>query len=1049
MKKYSYIYYILLVLSINACVFNHIPIADNQCISVDENSTDNTITLSATDMDNNILTYEIIEQPKHGQLKFINSFTNMLNYTPDRGYIGLDDFTFIVKDANSSSMPAMVSITVKELKINHPPRVFEQNLTVDKNSTDNTITLIGTDIDSDILTYEITEQPKHGQLVFSDSSNNMLNYIPNIGYVGIDNFMFIAKDIDSHSTPAMVSIIIKNKIKLLTIIDTKDRSNCKKYVEKSGEDLNNNGILDENEITLNHPVYEIGTPLSLNQLKEMIRNNENVTKVNTCEITDMSHLFEVSSDSSNCFINQDISKWNTGAVIDMSYMFNSCIIFNQNITEWDVHNVTNMSHMFHGTSKFNQDISKWNISKVTMMDAIFEGLTLDTNIYDAILTKWSYLDVRKGVPFGGGNNKYSSSTKYFRQKLINEFNWIITDGGSINAIHPMADHQIVRLVKNTVKNITLHVNDEHVENLIYSIKTQPNHGTLTGTIPQIVYTPEANYTGEDSFTFIAKDGINDSNIVIVTIDIVDIVANKDSDNDGIPDQIELILGTDINDSDENNNNILDGLETEGKYGDTFFDMQWHIKSLGTVVNDSGVPSVLGNDLRLENVYKKYMGYNHGTPIIVQVVDSKVDMNHEDLKENIDKFTTYNYPQNPYIQQANPHGTMVAGIIASRGFNGLGTRGVVPFSKISSSNWLESNQSVEDLEEVWFSGRGANNIAISNNSWGQGIEFGVDTSIEYEMMLKKSVTELRESKGRIYIFSAGNDRIYGGNSNMGYIHNNRYVITVAALTHTNRYAFYSNSGGNLLISAYGGETAEESPTIGTTTLSGYSFIGKNTWEKDYKQNYTYAMNGTSAAAPIVSGVLALVLEACPRLTWRDVKYLVATTGIKIDNNNSSWVKNSAGLWHSSDYGYGLISAEGIINSCSENNYTLLGMEKIAQFEGTKDIDIVDGEYVEIGGLDINNSMIIEWVEITIDSNHSMAGDLKIELISPSGTVSNIIDPTITYESAIPTWMQGGFRFGAAGFIGENSKGSWRVKIHDTVNNGNIGTMHSIKLKIYGH
>lgn len=1203
MYPYIYIFYTMIILLLNACV----PIAHSQHIVIEKNSIRNSITLNASDKEQNPLEYAIIDIPKHGKISMLDSKDNIIHYTPTTGYIGKDHFTFIAKDAEGSSPIATVSITIYEAKENHRPIAQKKSITVNVNSVENSIILQASDEDNDPLRYEITEKPLHGTLVFKDSSESKeVLYSPDNNYTGKDHFLFIAKDASSHSLPQDVIITVKNHTSLLIIKDRHDRSNCKKYVELSGKDLNANGLLEEEEIISRSPIYETEPPISIETLQEMIHKGEDVTHVNTCQITDMSALFILQdtnyqdpSQMVNIF-NQDISQWNTGAVTDMSNMFQDCTFnqdigewdvshvesmafmfvnarnfnqnisnwdvssvidmhnmftdaiqfnqslnkwhmsqvenitfmffgasqfdknisdwnvshikdfsgmftsathfnqdisrwdvrhaenfeamfagathfnqdisqwhmgqaislnamfidathFDQNITRWNVQHVKSFSQMFKGATLFKQDISDWNVSQAQSLEGMFQDTQIETETYNKILQKWSTLALQPGVFFHAGKSHYSQSATDARQKMINTFHWNIVDQGLDEPVAPIAKSVKVALIKNTTLHIMLRAKDANEDNLSYHIQTLPKHGILSGTPPTVFYTPEANYTGEDTFTFTANDGEYDSNISTITINTVDIVETQDSDEDGIPDQIELLLGSDFQDNDENNNNIPDGLETEGIYGDTFFDKQWHIKSMGSIVNDSNVSTILGNDLHLSNVYHKYMGLNHGNPIIVQVVDTGTEITHEDLQANIDYSRQYYYPENDNVKVwgNHPHGTMVAGIIAARAFNGRGVRGVAPFVKLSTSNWLESNQTLSDLEEVWFSAKGANEIAISNQSWGTPIIYGASSEIDYETIMQKGVTQLRDGKGRIYVFAAGNDRQLGGNANMSYADNNRYVITVAGLTHENKYAWYSNPGANLLISGYSGEMPDVMPAIGTTFFTGYSAIGRDTWKNDYTHSYTYSMGGTSSAAPIVSAVIALTLEACPSLTWRDIKYLIATTGTKVDNNNSSWVKNSTGLWHSNDYGYGLINTETMISQCSDKNYVQLPHEKIAETSGTMHTAIQDAEFVEIGGLDLNTSMKIEWVELTIDTNHTMAGDLKIELISPAGTRHTLIEPTTTYPEVIEAWMEGGFRFGAAGFIDEESKGAWKVKISDMKENGHTGVIHALKLKVYGH
>jgi len=107
-------------------------------------------------------------------------------------------------------------------------------------------------------------------------------------------------------------------------------------------------------------------PLTREQLKAMIDNGEDVTNINTSQITDMSGLFSMEVD-----FNQDISKWDVSNVTNMSSMFSNAEAFNQDISNWNVSNVTNMGGMFWAAAKFNQDISNWDVSNVTMMSSMF------------------------------------------------------------------------------------------------------------------------------------------------------------------------------------------------------------------------------------------------------------------------------------------------------------------------------------------------------------------------------------------------------------------------------------------------------------------------------------------------------------------------------------------------------------------------------------------------------------------------------------------------------------------------------------------------------
>jgi len=86
---------------------------------------------------------------------------------------------------------------------------------------------------------------------------------------------------------------------------------------------------------------------------------------------------------------------------------------------------------------------------------------------------------------------------------------------------PVATNQAVTTSKNIAKDITLTASDLNNDPLNYSIVTQPAHGTLTGTSPNLNYNPDTDYVGADSLTFKANDGTVDSNTATVSITVVD------------------------------------------------------------------------------------------------------------------------------------------------------------------------------------------------------------------------------------------------------------------------------------------------------------------------------------------------------------------------------------------------------------------------------------------------------------------------------------------------------------------------------------------------
>ena len=92
---------------------------------------------------------------------------------------------------------------------------------------------------------------------------------------------------------------------------------------------------------------------------------------------------------------------------------------------------------------------------------------------------------------------------------------------TVNAVNdpPVAQNQSTTTNINTAKAITLQATDIENNALTFSVVASPTHGNLTGTGPNLTYTPTTNYSGPDSFTFRANDGTANSNTATVNITV--------------------------------------------------------------------------------------------------------------------------------------------------------------------------------------------------------------------------------------------------------------------------------------------------------------------------------------------------------------------------------------------------------------------------------------------------------------------------------------------------------------------------------------------------
>ena len=135
--------------------------------------------------------------------------------------------------------------------------------------------------------------------------------------------------------------------------------------------------------------------------------------------------------------------------------------------------------------------------------------------------------------------------------------------------------------------------------------------------------------------------------------------------------------------------------------------------------------------------------------------------------------------------------------------------------------------------------------------------------------------------------------------------NFYAVTaVCSVGHDDKRSGYSESGANLWVCGPSSSGRVGQPRIATT---------------DNGHRYRGSFGGTSAATPIVSGVVALVREANNALTWRDVKLILAASARKNDPGNTGWVQGALKYGSTTnrysfnhEYGFGIVDAKAAVD-----------------------------------------------------------------------------------------------------------------------------------------
>lgn len=519
---------------------------------------------------------------------------------------------------------------------------------------------------------------------------------------------------------------------------------------------------------------------------------------------------------------------------------------------------------------------------------------------------------------------------------------------------------------------------------------------------------------------------------------------------------------------------------------------WHISNTGQSVF-SASPATAGYDLNLSTTWGSQI---YGNNIWIQISDDGLEDTHEDLNANFPYLAeSKDYTlSSPYTSttakpqsSSDTHGNAVSGLAAAVGWNGFGSRGVAPKAHLTIANFL-SGAVTQTTAKYLDQANG--NFDISNMSWGttQNTISALDTT--YSAQLKSMVTTKRAGKGTIFTKAAGNDFLVLcngsttsyciGNSNFDGDNVLPYVIVASAMNAQGFSASYSSIGSSLWISSFGGEYGDDWPAMITTDLTGcsqgYSTSSQTpTFEKGSSTenascNYTSVFNGTSSATPVLSGAIALMLEANPNLTWRQVKYILAKTATADHYATGSiahpqnltlpsgyiweqkWITNAAQFKFHNWYGFGRINIDAAVAMAQSfisapvnlGTYTETDWD-VADSHTGLNVSIPDNDATGASNtISVSHSLTIDAVQIKVSITHADISELALELTSPSGTKSILVNARNSL-TGIANYSNDIFISNA--FYGENSAGNWTLKVVDA-KSGNTGTLTSFSLNFFG-
>lgn len=486
----------------------------------------------------------------------------------------------------------------------------------------------------------------------------------------------------------------------------------------------------------------------------------------------------------------------------------------------------------------------------------------------------------------------------------------------------------------------------------------------------------------------------------------------------------------------------------GTVTDPYVVYQWHLFNFGQTGGRQGIDA---------NVVPAWEDYT-GAGVVVGVWDDGIEYTHPDLDDNYDAsrhLILRGHEHDPFpASRQSMHGTSVAGVIAAEA-NGRGTVGVAYDATLVGVDIFYD----PDVTDAAF--RQLDRFDVTNHSWGYVSAYAANVEdgswSTFFAGWRHSVETGRDGLGTINVVAAGNSRLANADSNDSGMTNMAQVITVGAVGDNGSVSWYSTPGATLLIAApSNGPPGAGIWTTDRTGDAGYNKPGNPPPTAAYTDDF----GGTSSATPVISGVVALMLEANPGLGWRDVQQILAISARHVGSGigeepareeKHAWAFNGATNWNgggmhfSNDYGFGLVDARAAVRLAetwrdvqTSDNWQ---RETGDSWTGRLVVPDDDREGVRLT-FDVTSDMVLERIALHLAIEDGFTGDYRIVLVSPDGTRSQLSTPQSAGVSSTESWL-----YASNAFRGENATGEWTLIVSDRWG-ADEGTITNARLDLEG-
>ncbi len=619
---------------------NDVPAAANDAFTVAEDSGATALAVRANDtgLGDAPITTTVVSDPPNGTA-VINA-NGTVSYTPDPNFSGQDTFTYTIRDADGQVSTATVTVTVTP--VNDTPVAVDDLVTVGEDSPPTAINVRANDtgvVDAPIVT--VATDPPHGTVVVNP--NGTISYTPDPNYSGPDSFQYTVTDADGEMSTATVTITVApGNDTPLAVADTATVAEDSAAGVVIDVQANDTGLGDAPITTtvVSDPphgtaVINAGGTVTyrpdpdysgLDTFTYTIRDADGQVSTATVTVTvtpvnDVpAAVGDTVTTAEDTAVTITVQANDAGlgdgpiTVSAVSDPPHGTVVINPDGTvtytpDADYHGPDSFTYTVRDAdgqvSTATVDVTVTPVDDVPSAQAdtlivaedspgvVVAVQANDTGLGDGPITTTAVSDPAHGtaVVNANGTVTYTPDPDY---NGPDAFTYTIRDAdgqlstATVNVtVTPVDDlpdaiDDTVTAAVGAPTVIAVLANDTGLgDRPIVVTATDPPHGTVVvnpdGTVS---YTPDAGYSGPDTFSYTIRDADGDTDSATVNVNV-----RPDRDHDGISDDDEVMIGTDPDDADSDDDGVLDGAEPDF---DTDSDGDGLINALDPDSDDDGL-----------------------------------------------------------------------------------------------------------------------------------------------------------------------------------------------------------------------------------------------------------------------------------------------------------------------------------------------------------------------------------------------------------------------------------------------------------------------------